>query len=161
MKISAEKLSHEIADKTMRAKGQDGEGLDPHVLQRRDENVTEANDLVRRRNGLGKIPSEEKGKPTHIFVLNVLEEFELTVGTFGEDGRAEGFHDLLDGDRCTCELVLCRTDKSCERGLREDGRLKDVPYEPECSWRGQGKQRNETEEETHPFRRVEDRHIWW
>lgn len=124
MKIGAEKFSHEIADKMMRAKRQDGEGLDPHVLQRGDENVTEADDLVRWNHGVCRKPSEEKVKRTDILVLNVFEEFELTVGAFGEDGRAEGFHDLLDGDGCTCELILCRTDKSCMGGLRQDGGLK-------------------------------------
>lgn len=31
-------------------------------------------------------------------MLDVLEEFELAVGAFGKHRRAEGFHDLLDGD---------------------------------------------------------------
>jgi len=42
-------------------------------------------------------------------VLDVLEEFELTVGAFREDRCVEGSLDLLDGDRCACEVVLCGT----------------------------------------------------
>ena len=43
---------------------------------------------------------------THIFMLDVLQELELTVCPLGEDGGAEGFHDLLDRDILACELVL-------------------------------------------------------
>lgn len=46
-------------------------------------------------------------KATHVFVLDMFEEFELPVCTLGEDGRAEGFHDLLDRDGRACELVFC------------------------------------------------------
>lgn len=46
---------------------------------------------------------------TYILVLDVLEQLELAVGSFAEDWRAERFHDLLDSDRGTCELVLGRT----------------------------------------------------
>jgi hypothetical protein len=52
---------------------------------------------------------------TDVFVLNMLEEFELAISAFGKNGGAEGFHDLLYGDGCACELVLCGTDKSCMR----------------------------------------------
>ena len=41
-------------------------------------------------------------------MLNVLQEFELSVRPFAEHWRAERFHDLLDSDRCSCELVLGR-----------------------------------------------------
>jgi len=44
-------------------------------------------------------------------MLDMLEKFELAVGALGEDRRAEGFHDLLDGDGCACELVFCRTER--------------------------------------------------
>lgn len=50
---------------------------------------------------------------TNVFMLNVLEEFELAVGAFGENRRAEGFHDLLDGDGCARELIFGGT----ERGM--------------------------------------------
>jgi len=50
----------------------------------------------------------------------MLEEFELAVGALGEDRRAERFHDLLDGDGCTCELVFCRTERGrCGWMVRE------------------------------------------
>lgn len=53
---------------------------------------------------------------TNVFVLYMLEEFELTVGTFGEDGFAEGFRDPLDGDKCARELIFCGTEWG--RGMR-------------------------------------------
>ena len=66
-------------------------------------------------------------KETDVFVLDVLEKFQLAIGAFGEDRRAEGFHDLLDSNRCTSELILCGTGEGiCEmRGKR--GSV-DVPY---------------------------------
>jgi len=52
-----------------------------------------------------------QSKETDIFVLDVLEEFELAISAFGEDGGAEGLHNLLDGNGCACELVLCGTEE--------------------------------------------------
>ena len=52
-------------------------------------------------------PREEKR--THIFVLDVLEKFELAIGTLAENRSAERLHDLLDRDGGACELVLCGT----------------------------------------------------
>ena len=43
-----------------------------------------------------------------ILVPEVLEQFQLTVGPLGQDGGAEGLHDLLDRDARTGQLVLCR-----------------------------------------------------
>lgn len=36
----------------------------------------------------------------------VLEQLELAVGPLGQDRRAEGLHDLLDGDGLVCQLVF-------------------------------------------------------
>jgi hypothetical protein len=47
---------------------------------------------------------------TNVFVLDMLEEFELTIGALGDDGFAEGFRDPLDGDKCACELIFCGTE---------------------------------------------------
>ena len=35
----------------------------------------------------------------------VLEKLELTVGSLGQDGRAEGLHDLFDGNILVGELI--------------------------------------------------------
>ena len=43
---------------------------------------------------------------TNVFVPQVLEELELTVCALGENGRAEGLHDLLDCDILVGELVF-------------------------------------------------------
>jgi hypothetical protein len=45
---------------------------------------------------------EGRDSCTYVFMLDMLEEFELAVGALGEDRCAEGFHDLLDGDGCAC-----------------------------------------------------------
>ena len=42
-------------------------------------------------------------------MLDVLEQLELAVRALGEDGGAEGLHDLLDSNGCACELILCGT----------------------------------------------------
>lgn len=41
-------------------------------------------------------------RSAHILVLYVLEELELAIGAFGEDGGAKGLHDLLDRDGGGC-----------------------------------------------------------
>jgi hypothetical protein len=85
---------------------------------------------------------------TDVFMLDVLEEFELAVGAFGEDRRAEGFHDLLDGDGCACELVFCGTgcymgidgwEKGRCRGrrtIRGQMRLQDGSMTGSAGWNG-------------------------
>ena len=49
-----------------------------------------------------------KRAETDILVLDVLEELELAVSAFTENGSAKGLHDLLDGDRRARQLILCR-----------------------------------------------------
>ena len=44
----------------------------------------------------------------YILMSEVLEKFELTVSTLGEDGSAEGLHNLLDGDILVGELISGR-----------------------------------------------------
>ena len=40
-------------------------------------------------------------------MTQVLEEFQFSVGALRQDRRAERFHDLLDSDSLTGELILC------------------------------------------------------
>lgn len=44
----------------------------------------------------------------YIFMLEMFEQLEFSVGALGEDGGAEGLHDLLDGHRLAGQLVFCR-----------------------------------------------------
>ena len=39
-------------------------------------------------------------------MLDVFKELELAVCAFAQYWRAKGFHNLLDRDRCTGELIL-------------------------------------------------------
>jgi hypothetical protein len=43
---------------------------------------------------------------TYILVRDMFEELELAVGSFAEYRGTERFHDLLDGDRRSRQLVL-------------------------------------------------------
>lgn len=43
----------------------------------------------------------------HIFVLEMLEELQFSVCSFGENWGAEGLHDLLDGNILVGELISC------------------------------------------------------
>jgi len=67
----------------------------------------------------------------------MLEEFELAVGAFREDRRAEGFHNLLDGDGCACELVFCRTEQGIWSGCGGDKESveRGIPYKAKCAFK--------------------------
>jgi hypothetical protein len=50
--------------------------------------------------------NEDVAKTDDILVFQVLEQLEFAVGSFGEDGCAERFHDLLDRDGLPGKLIL-------------------------------------------------------
>jgi len=62
-----------------------------NVFERRDENIAEADNIL---------------------VSQVLEQFQLTVCSLGQDGSAEGLHDLLDGNGLASQLVLRRANET-------------------------------------------------
>jgi hypothetical protein len=45
----------------------------------------------------------------HVFVSQMFEEFQFSVCSLGEDGGAEGLHNLLDRHSLVGELILRRT----------------------------------------------------
>lgn len=55
---------------------------------------------------------EDIAKRDDIFVSEMLEQLQLTVRPLSEHRRAEGLHDLLDGDILVGELVSRRADKT-------------------------------------------------
>jgi len=48
------------------------------------------------------------GVPTYVLMLQMLEQFQLTVCSLGQDGCAERLHDLLHRHSLPCELILRR-----------------------------------------------------
>lgn len=62
-----------------------------NVFERRDKDVAQADD---------------------VFMANVLEKLEFSVGSLGENGGGKGLHDLFDGDRSACELVVGRANQA-------------------------------------------------
>lgn len=50
-----------------------------------------------------------RDRMTYIFVSEMLQKLQLSIGSFTQHGCGEGFHDFLDGDGCCRELVLCGT----------------------------------------------------
>ncbi len=84
---TTENLVQEVLDKLLLERsarqetvqiGTEKFGNEVNVFERRDEDIAEADDVL---------------------VTDVLEQFELTVGTLGENGSGEGLHDLLDSYR--------------------------------------------------------------
>lgn len=62
----------------------------------------------------------------------VLEQLELTIGSLGKDGCAEGLHDFLDGDILVRELIA----RGASRGqfrLVQFSRLHHSPNETKSS----------------------------
>jgi hypothetical protein len=45
----------------------------------------------------------------HVFMSQMFEELQFSVCSLGEDGGAEGLHDLLDRHGLVSELILRRT----------------------------------------------------
>jgi hypothetical protein len=76
-----------------------------HVLKGRNEDVAKADDLLSMSNSEKEYIVE---LPCYIFVLEMLQELELTVSPLCQDGSAEGLHDLLNSYSLASELVLCR-----------------------------------------------------
>lgn len=74
-----------------------------HIFKRRDENVAKTDDVL---------------------VTDVLEQFEFTVSSLGENWSGEGLHDLLDGHRCVCELVVGGADET--ESTHSDGLQVDI-----------------------------------
>lgn len=66
-------------------------GDEVDVLEGRNEDIAEGDDVL---------------------VPEVLEQFQLTVGPLGQDGGAEGLHDLLDGNILAGELVSGGTNQT-------------------------------------------------
>lgn len=74
------------------------------ILERRDEDVAEADDLQ-----IGYLRSSESLSATdkpYVLVLDVLQQLQLAVGALSKDWSAEGLHDLLDCDRGTGKLIF-------------------------------------------------------
>lgn len=44
----------------------------------------------------------------HILMLEVLEQFQFPIGSLCKYRSTEWLHDLLDRNRLSCELILCR-----------------------------------------------------
>lgn len=54
-------------------------------------------------------PEGGGGCERYIFMLQVLEQLQLSVGALGQDRCAEGLHNLLDRNRLSRKLILGRT----------------------------------------------------
>lgn len=49
---------------------------------------------------------------SYILMAKMLQELQLSIGTFREYGCAKRFHDLLDSDGLTGELIFCGAGKT-------------------------------------------------
>lgn len=83
---------------------------------------------------------------THIFVLQVLEQLQLTVCPLREHRCAKRLHDLLDGDILTGKLILGRAICSmsmpylrlvptCFQRTRQDQKLPCPPVADQSTYR--------------------------
>jgi hypothetical protein len=132
VEIGAEKLGDEISGGVSEMKGR--EGKNGEYKSSRGEIKTSLRLMICKSGQ--EWGGGERGDGTHVLVLNVLEEFELSVGSFAEDGGAERLHDLLYRDRSACELVLGGTREWWVAGHRRgrDG-YQTRPNAPEGSER--------------------------
>ena len=73
------------------------------------------------------------GLQSYILVPEMLEQLEFSVGSLGENGSAEGLHDLLDCHGLASELVLGRAGRAlslCGTQRLDD----DSPDETKRAW---------------------------
>lgn len=71
-------------------------------------------------------------------MLEMFEELELSVCALGQDGGAEGLHDLLDGDILVGELIAGRAAhdnpesvfRTCSNALRAQESVKTYQTRP-------------------------------
>lgn len=75
-----------------------------HVLKRGDENVAKTDDLE----AYQSPPLKEKHSISYVLMSEVLQELQLSVGSLGQDGRAERLHNLLDGHGLAGKLIFGR-----------------------------------------------------
>lgn len=147
MKIGSEKLRDEVAASV----SVHCVPIDParsnysHVLQRRDEDVAERDDLERISKGFRQSSGRRRcsASQTHVLVTQVLEQLQLSIRPLAEHWRGERLHDLFDGDRGTGQLVLGGTGRNVSvcpfynlspKLLRSlDAGTMDSPDETECS----------------------------
>jgi hypothetical protein len=74
-----------------------------------------------------------KSGKTYVLMAQVLEQLQLTVCALGQDGRAEGLHNLLDCDRRSSELILGRAVPVVSACPFVSSPEFDSPYKPEGS----------------------------
>jgi hypothetical protein len=76
-----------------------------HVLERRNKDIAETDDLMMSQigsvNTLGEVPIN-----TYVFVLQMLKQFKFSVCAFRQYGCGEGLHNFLDSDGLSCKLIL-------------------------------------------------------
>ena len=77
-----------------------------HVLQGRYEDIAKTNDLW---NNVSKGKAQAvKGGASYILMSQVLEKFQLTVSSLGQNRRAERLHDLLYSNGLSGQLIFGR-----------------------------------------------------
>jgi hypothetical protein len=72
-----------------------------------------------------------KGEKAYVLVAQVLEQLQLTVCALGQDGRAEGLHNLLDRDGRGSELILGRAVPGVSACPFDSSPEYNSPYKPE------------------------------
>lgn len=91
MQVGAEKLCDEV-----------------DILERRNEDIAKRDDLggyQRTSTRLIMKRGRQKRAQTYVLMSQVLEQLQLTVCSLGENGSAEGLHNLLDGNILVGKLV--------------------------------------------------------
>jgi hypothetical protein len=99
VKIGTEELSDEVAvDQYEQARP--AREQNSHVLEGRDEDIAERNDLT-----VSMTFNTYKGS-TYVLVTEVLEKLQFSICPLAQNRGREWLHDLFDSDRSSRQLVL-------------------------------------------------------
>lgn len=106
MEIGSEEFGNEVAGELLDSctPTSASQVLNIHILERRDKDITERDDLHGVSAGAG-LWGAKLAVDTHILVPEMLQQLQFSVGPFSQDRSAERLHNLLDGDILVRELV--------------------------------------------------------
>lgn len=110
MEIGSQKFGDEVAVVVSLDAPHFRDTRNVHVFQRRDKDITQADNLRSVSESLLScyFLKKKEGKKTDVLMAEMLKQLQLPVGSLGQHRGAKRLHDFLDCDWLRCQLILRR-----------------------------------------------------